>query len=415
MRVLFATLSEKSHVYALTPLAWAFTTAGHEVRVASTPDMAPVIAGTGLSAVAVGENHNMHEILLELQGAGLLESEEADWSRPFAQDLTWEQVHAKVERSILALGNYNDPMVDDLVRFARAWKPDLVVWDVLTYSGGIAAQACGAANARFTWSLDLYSPMRKAFLELRGAREVDPMADWFGGHLERFDCEYDEDLLHGRWTVDMVPSSLQLPVTGQRVPVRYTPYNGPSVVPDWVLEAPERPRVCLTPGVSFTGDGSYLPIRTVMESLADLDIEVVATMSPEDMDPATVPANTRLTGFVPLHALLPTCSAVINHGGFGTRSTAMYYGVPQYLLPIRHGDVLVYSEALDRVSAGLYSHASEVTAEKIRDGVVRLLGEPGFAQSANRLRQEILTTPSPNEVVPLLERLTIQHRTSVPV
>ena len=41
MRILFASIAEKTHFLGMVPLAWALQTAGHEVRVASQPEMVP--------------------------------------------------------------------------------------------------------------------------------------------------------------------------------------------------------------------------------------------------------------------------------------------------------------------------------------------------------------------------------------
>src|SRR2546423_897400 len=55
MRVLFLTVPNKSHIYISTPLAWALRNAGHEVYVASQPELADVITPTGLIGVGVGD------------------------------------------------------------------------------------------------------------------------------------------------------------------------------------------------------------------------------------------------------------------------------------------------------------------------------------------------------------------------
>ncbi|MEE3921336.1 hypothetical protein V2I01_33205 [Micromonospora sp. BRA006-A] len=61
MRVLFTTFAAKVHMYSQVPLAWALHTAGHEVRIASQPDLADDITHTGLTAVPVGPALNLEE------------------------------------------------------------------------------------------------------------------------------------------------------------------------------------------------------------------------------------------------------------------------------------------------------------------------------------------------------------------
>jgi hypothetical protein len=41
----------------------------------------------------------------------------------------------------------------------------------------------------------------------------------------------------------------------------------------------------------------------------------------------------RVVDFVPLNALLPTCSAVVHHGGSGTFAAVLEHGVPQLIIP----------------------------------------------------------------------------------
>jgi UDP:flavonoid glycosyltransferase YjiC (YdhE family) len=259
----------------------------------------------------------------------------------------------------------------------------------------------------------VYSTTRAAFLDLRAqdpARAgIDPLGDWLGGYLDRYGHEFDDEILNGQWSIDLLPARIQLPLPVPRVPVRYTPYNGPSIAPDWVLRPPEKPRVCLTPGASFGVDSGYLPVRTVLDSLADLDVEVLATFDPDELPASEVPANTTLTGFVPLHTLLPSCSVTVNHGGYGSWITAAYYGVPQFLLPIRYGDLMPVAHNLRSAGAALFEDGATADAQQVRDGVLRLLSEPSFADDAGALRAEIMSTPSAAEIVPRLERLTIAH------
>ena len=54
MRVLFTTGPIPTHLNLLVPTAWALRTAGHEVCVASSPDLREAIKDAGLPAVTVG-------------------------------------------------------------------------------------------------------------------------------------------------------------------------------------------------------------------------------------------------------------------------------------------------------------------------------------------------------------------------
>ena len=415
MRVLFVVLSENSHLYVQAPLAWAMTTAGHEVRVASNPGMGQAISRTGLTAVGVGEDHDMHETVRRFQRTGGFDSELSNWSRALPHQTDWDETLSKWDMMRMAWEIYSsDGFVADLIEFCRDWRPDLIVWDQLSIAGAIAGHALGIPHTRLVWAVDVYDTMRTTFLKLQGKDPqrvgVDPLRDWLSGAVGRYGHDYDEHLVTGQWSTDLVPASLQLPLASHREPVRFTPFHGSSIAPSWAARPPERPRVLLTTGLSYRGDSLYLPVQDVMDALADLDAEVIATLDPNEVAQASVPPNTRVVGFVPLNTVLPSCSVIINHAGTGSRMTAALHGVPQFLLPNKDSDLFAFSEAMENVKAGLYTHATTATAEQVRDGVARLLTEPAFAEGARRLRQEILEMPSPNEAVPTLLRLADQHR-----
>ncbi|MFC9975236.1 activator-dependent family glycosyltransferase [Spirillospora sp. NPDC127200] len=429
MRVLFTTLAAKTHMYAQVPLAWALHTAGHEVVVASQPDLVDVITSTGLTAVGVGDPLNMEAQLAEVNenigdDAERDQSEAdvgLDMSEQRPEKLTWDYV-LNVFTAMTALAFQNtcpEQMMDDLVAFSRRWKPDLVVWDTMTFAGPVAARACGAAHARLLYGLDLVGRMRRVFLDMLEAKPPelrdDPLGEWLTWSLERYGCDgYAEDMVVGQWSIDQTPSWMRLPLDLNYVPVRYIPYNGPSSIPAWLHERPKRKRVCLTLGLAHRDErgGDRASIGDLLEAVADLDVEVVATLDSRQLKSMPqVPDNVRVVDFVPLNALLPTCSAIIHHGGSGTLTTAMAHGVPQLIVPHMLWDSINTAQELEEHGAGLYVHDIEhVSPAELKTQLARLLEEPSFAARAAGLRREMIGTPSPNDIVPVLERLTAEHR-----
>ncbi|WP_033324666.1 activator-dependent family glycosyltransferase [Streptomyces yerevanensis] len=414
MRVLLACAGIKTHFYKIVNTAWALQNAGHEVLVASHPVLVDDIVRAGLTAVAVGTDHTM---FAPAPSGTTSYSREWDFTFSTPETLTWDYLHelheALVGRFHTTLNN--DTFVDGMVDFARTWQPDLVLWELGTYAGAVAARAVGAAHARIVWGQDVTMRAREEFLALNRARpadqQSDPLADWLGGVAARFGDTFDEELVTGQWTVDLLPESARLKSALKIVPSRYVPYNGPSVVPQWVYEPPQRPRVCLTLGVAGRERGlDYISQADLLDAVADLDIEIIATMdSLQRENLRQVPDNTRLADFIPLQALLPSCSAIVHHGGSGTWGTAMLYGVPQIVIAATW-DTPVKGRHLQRVGAGLYIPAGELKPDLLRENLVRILEEPSFREAAERLRQEALVEPTPNDTVPILERLTAQHR-----
>ncbi|WP_409493531.1 activator-dependent family glycosyltransferase [Amycolatopsis sp. cmx-11-12] len=423
MRVLFTTFAAKPHLYSMVPLAWALHTAGHEVRVASQPDLVDEITRASLIAVPIGEELKLEESYEELHEE--LDSDESfeslgiDISETRAEKLTWEYTLgvSTVYSSLVLPSMTDDRTIDDIVKFARQWRPDLVVWDPLTFSGAVAAKVTGAAHARMLFGLDFMANMRTAFTRLLERRPPelrdDPLREWLTPILARFGCDFTEDMAVGQWTIDTMPSWLRLPVDLDYVPMRFVPYHGQSSVPDWVHRRPARTRVCLTLGVSGREviGGDTLPVADMIKAVEGLDVEVVATLTAEQVEQVPeIPQNVRLVDFVPLNVLLPTCSAIIHHGGQGAFGTALATGVPQLIVP-NQDDWDTYAKARESAGRGigLFVDPGELTAATLRSSLLRLLDEPEFREKAERDRRGLLAIPNPNDIVAELEERTARH------
>ncbi|MFB9966498.1 nucleotide disphospho-sugar-binding domain-containing protein, partial [Sinosporangium siamense] len=157
-------------------------------------------------------------------------------------------------------------------------------------------------------------------------------------------------------------------------------------------------------------DGYSVPIQDILTSLGDLDIEVVATIPDAQRDQLThVPDNVRTVPFVPLSALVPTCSAVIHHGGGGSFSTSSINGVPQLVLA-NMVDAPIKGQMLHDRGAGIFIPSEQATGPAVREALHRLLTEPSYRRDAGRLREEMFAMPSPADVVPELEKLAFEYR-----
>ncbi|MGQ0842063.1 activator-dependent family glycosyltransferase [Actinokineospora sp.] len=430
MRVLFVTCLNKSQMYLMAPLAWALRTAGHQVRVASQPDLVDDIAGLGLTPAPVGAlMARLKDELAEAEPeeeAVVADADPTNRTKPVQSAYGWDDPAS--EFVDMATDFFpiltTDSFLDDLVAYARAWQPDLVIWNTLAFAGPIAARVSGAAHARHLWGVDALAQLRAGFVAAqaeRGAEALpDPMAAWLGPKLERYGHTFDEEMVLGQWTIDPAPPSMFHPTGAgvHYVPVRQVSFNGPASVPDWVHEPPKRRRVCMTLGFSHRDShGVEASAGELLEAVADLDIEVIATFSAKQLDSLTrVPDNVRAVEFVPLGVLLPTCAAIVHHGGPGTFATALEHGVPQLIVPGTYWHEkwwapVAQANCVEDRGAGVYvADSDQLTAQRLRTELERVLGDPSFARNAERLRVDLLGVPSPNEIVPLLEKLTAEHR-----
>lgn len=412
MRVLFASFAHDTHFQNCVPLLWALRAAGHEVRVASQPAFTESIVSTGLTAVPVGEDHRLLEVMSEVAPDLLPYSAELDLAaRPELS--SWEFLHGLDSASVPWFYSVinNDSFASELVEFTDEWKPDLVLWEQFTFAGAVAARACGVPHVRMLWGSDLTGYFRREFLRRWSEQDphtrTDPLREWLTGLAQRFGTDFDEELVVGQWSLDPLPARFRLDVGLRTIPIRHVSYNGRAVVPDWLKRGSTRRRVCLTTGSSgthFTADAAVF--HGVLTELARMDAEIVVTADADRLQAVgPLPDNVRVVDFVPLHVLFEQCAAVIHHGGAGSWSTALHCGIPQINLPYLW-DAAVRARQLADEGAGITLAPAEVTGAVLRDALRQVLTSPSYADNASRLRTEALAEPSPHEVVATLEKIS---------
>ncbi|TCP53444.1 L-rhodinosyltransferase/L-2-deoxyfucosyltransferase [Tamaricihabitans halophyticus] len=415
MRVQIVPMMVPAHIALLVPLGWAMQNAGHDVRVLVPPDAVDTVGRSGLTAVPYGNPVNlamaetgMHNVDSAMPWMAKINGMDSDGS---FHDVDLRNLI--LSPLVMFYGAEElRPTLDDLIDKTIAWQPDLVMWDSVAAFASVLARVSGAANARMLWGFDHMARMRKAFLARAEHEEArDSIGVLAESVLARYGKEYDDSVLLGDFTVNPVPllgqSSFDIPTVAVRQPA----YANPTEVPDWVLEPPARPRICLTTGRSRRDVGQTdnygISIQALFDGVAELDIDVVATFTAEQL-PADieVPDNVRLVDYVPFNVLLPTCSAVVHHSGGTTMMMAMWNAVPQIVIsPKAWGDPDLTELTVEQ-GAGLAIPADELTGDKLSAALTRVLDEPSFARNATKMRSATKSLPNPNEAVPIIERLT---------
>ncbi|MFC4533200.1 nucleotide disphospho-sugar-binding domain-containing protein [Sphaerisporangium dianthi] len=389
MRILFASWAWPSHFYPMVPLAWAFQSGGHEVRVAGQPGLVPHIVRTGLPAVAVGHDVDGSDIMRRFMTRPAAQGRPLDMSRD-GDDR--DETGAPRKRRPLALyERMADAMLPDLLDLVRAYRPDLIVHEPTTYAAPLAAAALGVPNARHLWGVDFQYQAR------RFEQEV------FAPHLERLGV--GSFAPQGVVTVDPCPGALQIPTEHTPLPVGYLPFNGSGVMPRWLLDPPARRRVCVTWGTTmgaFTAGQSG--IAEVLDALGDADLEVVAAVSARDREVlGPVPGNVRLATMLPLHMLLPTCDLMVTQGGSGTVMTAAAAGVPMVVVP-QLPDQTLNAQRVAAAGSGVHLPPEAREPADVRVAVEKALGEPALYRAARGISEENRRRPLPAEVAGALCR-----------
>ncbi|HEX3784306.1 MAG TPA: nucleotide disphospho-sugar-binding domain-containing protein [Pseudonocardiaceae bacterium] len=392
VKILFAAAPGYGLMLPLVPLVWAARAAGHEVLLATTGDMAEVGAHAGLPVVDVFPDRNVWNDLL------------AHISSPDRAELPPEYRQAAEAGNPFAM--FTVTMTEGTIAAGREFGADLVVYTSDHSTGALAALALGVPGLevgnRVSWS------MRDRESQERNSNSANEQVV-IGPLRERLDIPAGQPELIARIdprapSMGGITADEPDPRDGVSWwPMRYVPYNGGAVLPDWTLRRPARPRVGVTLGTVVPIMTGTTSLTVVIEALGGLDVEVVLAAGSADLSTlGELPGNVHSVGFLPLSGFLSTCSLLVHHGGSGTTAAPLHYGVPQLVLPSFADNPMSAQRVVDR-GVGLSHDPATIdvaTAGKLLDA---LLTDPRFALAAREVAAEMATQPSPASII---DRLT---------
>ncbi|WP_410601171.1 nucleotide disphospho-sugar-binding domain-containing protein [Amycolatopsis sp. lyj-90] len=403
MRVMLSVSAWPTHYLSMVPLGWALQSAGHEVRVACAPSQTETLARAGLTPVPILTDLDM---VRQTRLLYIRDARDGTWPYPWlplhpvtgvpltsldAFDMAaYQAEHDRASHALLRRS------CEAAVDFACRWRPELVLYDPVSFEGMLVARVLDVPGVVSLWGpVGTAEPPRLCLMP-----HAPDIFNGYGVTPTRLD-----EAAH---VIDPCPAELAPPTSATRLPVRYIPYNGAGEMPPWLLTAPSRRRICVTLGSELTrvaGHGSF-SLAKVLGAVTTLDCEVVVAATARDL--ATLPPfpNVRTLESFPLRLLLPTCSAIVHHGGAGTTMTALATGVPQLALTFgveQHSN----GTRLAATYAGLHLPAHQATTGAVTAAVTALLEQPGHAERAAALRSDLDVRPPPADLVPILEKLAI--------
>lgn len=377
MRVLFVVSPGLGHLFPTMPLAYALRAAGHEVRFA-TSGLSIAAAEGGFTVVDVTPGLDYGPIYIEEGGS--------DGLRPIHADDPEDELLARL------FGRVSGVMVDGVLTAARTWSPDLIFAPPLQGAGALAALA-----------LDVPLVQMPVGVYDRRHDLGDMIREAMDGHYRRLGLSGSP---RAAARINILPPSFAAVLPNHRSaddawPMRYLPYNGGAVLPEWLRDPPVRPRIAVTLGTIEAQWGGIAVLAPLVKAAADVDAEFVVTLG--GGDPALLgplPDNVRTVEWVPLDELLAASSGLIHHGGSGTTMTAVSAGVPQCVIPqgsYQHSDV----DMVAKRGIGILTDATTLGAAECR----QLLTDTGMRDAVQRARGELRDMPSPADLVPRLAAL----------
>src|SRR5206468_364973 len=149
-------------------------------------------------------------------------------------------------------------------------------------------------------------------------------------------------------------------------------------------------------------------LQRAADALGRLPVHALVTTGPA-VDPATIraPANVDVRRWVRHADVLPSCSAVLTHGGHGTVIKALAAGVPLVVAPLGR-DQPDNAARVVHAGAGLWI-SKKAAVPAIHDAIARVLDEPRYRAAARRMAATLAAERNDALVVDELELAAMSH------
>jgi UDP:flavonoid glycosyltransferase YjiC (YdhE family) len=349
----------------MLPLIRAAVRSGHDVRVATGPDLVGPLGALGLDVYSIGPSW-------ETAWA----AHDEVWSAP---DVPEAQKKKMVDGAVALFGTPAIARLNDLMLMVTDWRPEVVVHEVLEQAGSLLAARLGIPGV--THGIGPMFPFYAQFIDALGLAIGEP---------ERWAQLSTEQAL------DLCPPSLQ--------PDGPRPWPAAGAVRPSAGEHGELPPQ-VTEALASAGPVAYFTLGTVknadprdfrtgLQALEEYDGTVIATTGrPLSSDTlGRLPSNVVVAAFAPQSALLERADLLVSHSGSGTMLGGLVHGVPQVALP-RGTDQPENAALLVRAGAGLLVAPEDYAVESIAAAVAQVTRNPSFRDAAERVRDEIADMP----------------------
>jgi UDP:flavonoid glycosyltransferase YjiC (YdhE family) len=180
---------------------------------------------------------------------------------------------------------------------------------------------------------------------------------------------------------------------------------GPHYLPEWWHELDETKRLVLvTQGTVANRDFGQL-VGPALEGLAqeeDLIVLVTTGGQPAESIPVDIPANARVTSFLPYEYVLPKVDLLITNGGYGTVNMALARGVPIVSAGLTE-DKEEVSAHVQWSGAGIDLRTNQPSPESVRSAARQILDSSVYRNRAGELAKEFAQHDTAAELLELLE------------
>lgn len=366
MRILFTASPLPSHLHAMRPLIRAASAAGHDVVVATGPDLAAQLHAFRVTPWIAGPS--MREAWTDLAAAKPA-VDEPGRHRALICAL-FARPGVRRARAILPL--------------ARRWSPDLVIHDLTDPAGAEVAALLDVPALAHGTSPDAVRQLGELtevcaefaatlMLPNRYARiAAGPFLNPFPASLQPTGpLPFTE--------IHRVRPEIPGPAPDERLPLRMQRFGHDRTVLLTLGAGQSRPDALLA-ALHVLRD---FPVNVVVETGHRIEVAQLGRQ------PLQVAAAQRL----PLAKVLPLCSAVISPGSAAEVLGALAYGLPQVCLP-RTADERHHTAAVTATGAATAVAPDPLLPGALRRAIADILAVPAYARAARTHQASIATMPA---------------------
>jgi len=364
--------SAPSHIYPGLALMRELVRRGHHVRYAVGESLVPLVAPTGVEPIA-------HPTLLPGAGGPLEE-----WPEDVMEAMT-----IFLDEGIAVL-----PRLLDAHRDAA---PDLVLYDIGGLAGPVAAARWGVPAVQLSPAQVAWEGYEDDNAEVLAAIWSSAGADEYGrrytGWLRAngIDRAYRDVMGRPERCVALIPRAMQPNADRVRPDIRFVgPCLDPARLHDagWEAPADDRPLLYVAFGTAYTEQRAVY--RACIEAFAGTGWRVLMAagdrVDPAEFDP--LPEGFEVRRRAPQLAVLQHARMFITHAGMGSCAEALWFGVPMVAIP-QAVDQFANADRLEELGVGRRLSGDDLTAERLRDAVESVAGDPAVVARVAALSAEV--------------------------
>ena len=289
-------------------------------------------------------------------------------------------------------------VIPQILASIKAEQPDCIIYDTMCLTGRLLAEILHipAVNHRMIF---VFNDKLSSLFRANASQDLDGIRA-FQSSMEQACAQYHvrpfhigsifthEELLN----IVTIPRAFQ--IDGDKFGEQYC-FVGPAIAPrketiEFPFEQLEKQSVIyISQGTVYNDKPDFFNL--CFAALGQIPWKVVMSIGSNvdrsKLDP--IPDNFLVRTYVPQLEVLKYTDICITHGGMTTIMEALAEGIPLVVAPLPVSDITVNARRVDELGLGIMLDQSALTAESLREAVLRISNDFAFHARALQMQEEI--------------------------